>query len=239
MTTLDWLEMGADHNDDRFEELNRQLQRNSFFTQATLREHGRTEKRLEAYVSAILDLLLSKGVVTIDDLGDTVKAKQAEQIEEDNAPKTPKEMLDGWPNIILREDKDGLPDAPDEPVNCAERMHICKAVCCSLRFPLSSEEIEAGKVRWDLGHPYVIRHTAEGWCVHNDRNTGGCGVYEDRPKLCRRYSCRDDERIWKDFDNMVLNEDFLAQKARGDRFEFEGVRPAPVTFIPRTAGNTP
>ena len=34
-------------------------------------------------------------------------------------------------------------------------------------------------------------------------------VYTDRPGVCRRYSCANDTRIWKDFDNMVLNEDWI------------------------------
>jgi Fe-S-cluster containining protein len=101
---------------------------------------------------------------------------------------------------------------------------VCKAVCCTLPFPLSADEVEAGDVRWDLGHPYVIRHSAEGYCVHNDRATGGCGVYGKRPGVCRGYSCADDTRIWADFDNMVLNEEFLSSRKRHD-----------FTFRPATA----
>ena len=107
-------------------------------------------------------------------------------------------------------------------VDCDARMHVCKAVCCTLPFPLSAEEVEAGDVRWDLGHPYVIRQSAEGYCVHNDRTTGGCDVYDKRPGVCRGYSCAEDTRIWADFDNMVLNEEFLSSRKRND-FSF---RPA-------------
>lgn len=60
-------------------------------------------------------------------------------------------------------------------------------------------------LKWDLGRPYQIRHDAAGTCVHNDAETHGCGVYADRPGVCRRYSCANDERIWSDFENMQLN----------------------------------
>jgi Fe-S-cluster containining protein len=88
-------------------------------------------------------------------------------------------------------------------------MHICHAVCCKLNFALTAEEVDAGKVKWDLGFPYIVRHDADGLCTHNDRATGGCGVYADRPGICRRYSCANDRRIWKDFEKMELNSEWL------------------------------
>jgi Fe-S-cluster containining protein len=88
-------------------------------------------------------------------------------------------------------------------------MPICNAVCCKLHFALSQGEVESGKVKWDLGQPYYIRHETNGFCSHNDRQTGGCSIYADRPGVCRKYSCANDERIWKDFDNMELNREWL------------------------------
>jgi Fe-S-cluster containining protein len=90
-------------------------------------------------------------------------------------------------------------------------MHICKAVCCRMRFMLSAEEVDAGIVKWDIGHPYVIRHDSCGSCVHNDAETHGCEVYADRPRVCRQYDCTNDDRIWADFDNMVLNTEWIAE----------------------------
>jgi hypothetical protein len=46
--------------------------------------------------------------------------------------------------------------------------------------------------------------------VHNDRRTGGCTVYADRPAICRRWSCANDARIWKDFERMELNVAWLS-----------------------------
>lgn len=237
--TFDWLVFGADKNPKPLEDLDRQLRRNSFFTQASFERHGRETRKVEAYVAGLLDVLFEKGLVDPAELGEKVKAKQAEEAEKASGDKTeaPEKMRD-WPSIIIREDKSDLP--PVEPVNCAERMHVCHAVCCQLRFPLSSDEIEAGKVKWDLGHPYVIRHSEEGFCVHNDRGTGHCNVYEDRPQVCQRYSCRNDDRIWKDFDNMVLNEEFLRERLRGDVFVFDpghAMPDVPVAFIEKPTSN--
>lgn len=112
-----------------------------------------------------------------------------------------------WPGIAFRVDPEN--PAPSVAVNCEERMHVCHAVCCKLNFALTPEEVDGGKVKWDLGFPYMIRHGANGYCSHNDTATGRCANYANRPGVCHRYSCANDPRIWKDFDNMVLNEDWI------------------------------
>jgi hypothetical protein len=89
-------------------------------------------------------------------------------------------------------------------------MPICQAVCCKLEFALTREEVLAGRVQWDLAHPFFVDRAANGYCVHNDRRTGGCMVYADRPSICRRWSCANDPRIWTDFERMELNVDFLS-----------------------------
>lgn len=114
------------------------------------------------------------------------------------------------PGVALRVDGDEEGD-DFVPANCAERIHVCKAVCCRLSFALSAGEVEAGKVRWDLGRPYYIRQESEGYCTHNDQNGRSCGIYHDRPAVCRRYSCARDGRISKDFDEMELNEEWIAE----------------------------
>ena len=112
-----------------------------------------------------------------------------------------------WPAISFREDPEESP--PVVEVNCDERMHICHAVCCKLNFALTPEEVDSGTVKWDLGNPYFIRHEENGYCTHNDAAGGGCRIYADRPGVCRRYSCANDKRIWKDFKGMVLNDEWI------------------------------
>jgi hypothetical protein len=232
--SFDWLVFGSQKNPAPIDDLDRQIRRASFFSQASLERHGRETRKIEAYVAAMLDLLFEHGVLKPEELGDKVRAKQAEEAEQAAAERAKNDSMKDWPSIVIREDKPDAPEAPEEPVDCDARMHICHAVCCQLRFPLSSDEIEKGKVKWDLGHPYVIRHSEEGFCVHNDRASGRCGVYDDRPRVCSRYTCRNDDRIWKDFDNMILNDEFLQERLRGDVFVFDAgnsMPDVPVAFI--------
>lgn len=98
--------------------------------------------------------------------------------------------------------------APEAIINCAERTHLCKAVCCKLNFSLTPKEVRDGKVAWDKDFPYLIAHGTDGYCAHLDQ-TKGCGIFEDRPSLCRRFDCRTDGRVWKDFENMVPNTEWI------------------------------
>jgi Fe-S-cluster containining protein len=121
-----------------------------------------------------------------------------------------------WPAVAIREDPpEEHRDAP-ATVDCDARIHVCKAVCCRLKFPLSTAEIEEAIVKWDIGHPYLIRHESDGYCTHNDRSAHGCTVYERRPTVCRTYSCVGDKRIWADFDAMELNHAWIEEHLGGD-----------------------
>ena len=90
-------------------------------------------------------------------------------------------------------------------IDCENRTHLCKAACCRLRFALSKQDIEEGRIKWDLGRPYMIAHDAEGYCTHLDRETSRCTVRESRPLPCRGYDCRQDKRIWLDFATKTIN----------------------------------
>jgi Fe-S-cluster containining protein len=215
---------------DALQQLERQVERGSFFMQASLDEIAGRTSGVEGFVVELVEVLRAKGVLADDDLrrssadtdadtapaaGTAPEAGPVEGGEEPELELGPPDAVAGapppqppqWPGIALRVEGDEL--APPAQVNCAERMHICHAVCCKLNFALTAEEVDAGKVKWDLGFPYIVRHDADGLCTHNDRATGGCGVYADRPGICRRYSCANDRRIWKDFERMELNSEWL------------------------------
>ena len=178
-------------------ELERQLRHASFFVQASLEQHGKLTGKLDVYLTSLIELLMDQGVIDAEDLAQAVDANREVHDAESRAKFETDGILPAWPTVMVRQDDPDEPVAPEIEVDCEARMHICQAVCCSLPFPLSAAEVEAGDVNWDLGHPYVIRQTAEGWCTHNDRSTGGCDVYHKRPGVCRSYSCAHDERIWK------------------------------------------
>jgi Fe-S-cluster containining protein len=96
-------------------------------------------------------------------------------------------------------------DGPSPEVPCSELMPICHARCCKLSFALSTEDLDEGVIRWDYGQPYLIRQRAsDSYCVHNDPQTHACTVHAQRPRVCRRYDCRKDARIWADYEKRII-----------------------------------
>lgn len=180
------------------QQLERQLERSQLFTHTALSQHASRILEIEAFLYGLIDVLVKKGFT----LPEALKRAAKDVRDEMDAKK---EI--NLPLIGLRMDDE--PQSPRREVNCAERMPICKAVCCSLDFALNQQEIESGRIKWDLGRPYFIRQDADGHCCHNNRSTGGCGVYADRPLVCRQYSCEGDKRIWKDFEKMELNHEWI------------------------------
>lgn len=105
------------------------------------------------------------------------------------------------PKVRLRQFLDKY-KVPNADVDCASRLHLCHARCCSLSFELSLQDLDEGKVRWEVEEPYLIRHERDGFCSHLERSHadfGGCTVYHNRPAACRSFDCRNDPRIWEDF----------------------------------------
>jgi Fe-S-cluster containining protein len=87
---------------------------------------------------------------------------------------------------------------------CEELIPICHARCCKLTFFLSTVDLDEGVIRWDYGQPYLIRQrTSDGYCVHNDPESRGCTVHPFRPRVCRVYDCRNDSRIWTDYEKRI------------------------------------
>jgi Fe-S-cluster containining protein len=98
-------------------------------------------------------------------------------------------------------DKYTLTDLPQ--IDCASRLHLCKARCCKLTFALSFQDLDERVAQWEYSLPYRIRHKRNGYCVHHDESSGGCGIYPNRPGVCRKYDCRKDPRIWIDFEKSI------------------------------------
>jgi Fe-S-cluster containining protein len=191
-------------------DLGRQVERDSIRTQWLFGRSFERLAELQAILLGLVDRLVALGVVGVDEL-----VAAARQVEAEVAARG--EGLDHL--VTLREDP---PDAPTEDVeaDCAARMPICRAICCKLSVPLSAPEVQSGRLRWDLGHPYRLRQEGDGRCTHQDRESGWCGAYEDRPRPCRTYTCATDGRIWKDFAARVLNDEWLAATFVPDRPRF-------------------
>jgi Fe-S-cluster containining protein len=182
-------------------DLERQVERGSLFTHTALGRAGARTRELESFVFGLVDALIARDALSLDEVEAAVVAARRELDAKGEPPE---------PAVVLRLDAEDAADAV-EPVDCDARLPVCHAVCCKLGFALSAEEVEAGTLKWDLGRPYAIRHDAGGRCVHNDGDSCRCTVYDARPTPCRRYSCAGDERIWKDFDAMELNHEWLEE----------------------------
>jgi|SRR5712691_10475319 len=186
--------------------LEQQVERASFFTHTALSRCSIRVNEVESFTYGLVDLLLEKGILNSDEVRSKVETIREESIARGDA---------AGPGLALRVDGTNADQQPEVKVNCAERMPICHSICCKLDFPLSVEEIESGEVRWDLGRPYHIRHGEDGHCVHRNQESGFCGVYEHRPGICRTYTCARDTRIWKDFEKMELNTEWLEEHLKG------------------------
>jgi len=151
---------------------------------------------LRARLDALTEVLVAKSVLT---------AGNQAHIE-----RCAKNGGEERPKVRLRlNDVDKYNMVHGEPVDCADRMALCKARCCKLTIVLSEQDLDEGKLRWELEDPYVMRRGKDGRCVYQDRNTGGCTNYEYRPSTCRSYSCKEDRRIWLDFENKIPAPPFL------------------------------
>ncbi|MCM3870566.1 MAG: YkgJ family cysteine cluster protein [Pyrinomonadaceae bacterium] len=205
--------------DEPVTQLERQVERGSFFTHTVLGENRVRLNEVESFTYGLIDALVAKGVVSADEVSEATQHVRDQLVGQDVI------------GVALTPETAEPKETPVTEVDCAARMHVCKAVCCKLDFPLSIPEIEGGEIKWDLGRPYLIRHESDGYCTHVDRETGGCGVYANRPSICRGYSCANDARIWKDFDKMELNNEWITEhlyesRPRALRVLMDYTRPA-------------
>lgn len=110
------------------------------------------------------------------------------------------------PRVYLQ---DCIPDKyaiePAEPIDCENRIALCKAACCRLSVLLSPQDLAEGIVSWDPRRRYFNSQEADGSCVHLERPGCRCSIYANRPGVCRVYDCRRDDRIWVDFEKRIPN----------------------------------
>jgi Fe-S-cluster containining protein len=218
--------------------LDRQVERGSLFTQATLQRSFQRLDGAEMLLAAVVRALHDKGLLSADELGVTFEEDEVDtgdsevEVEEEAPAPAPPSIK--WPSVAVRVDDPDAAGDPAVPVDCGARMHVCQAVCCRLKFPLSAPEVDRGLVKWDIGHPYIIRQEADGWCTHNVAGTHGCGVYDDRPGTCRNYSCANDGRIWTDFDGMVLNHEWIDEHLSARARELHVSAALPAMDVPET-----
>ena len=194
----------------RQEELRQEVAQGFLYTHS--RANANSSKLLEvaSFSYALIELLAERGVITVHEL-DERKDRVNKRLAEKFAEK-------GMGVALTTDGKEAGGQSPGVEIDCENRLHLCHAACCRLRFALTAREVEKGRVRWNLGQPYMIRQGEDGYCHHFDRSDQRCGIYEDRPFVCRAYDCRNDKRIWEDFEERIISPDLekLVTRLKGN-----------------------
>src|SRR5690348_10553079 len=114
------------------------------------RASANTSRALESatFLYALIELLTEKGILTIEEL-DARKDKIADRVE--------KRFLSKGMGVVLQEpDQDKYAFQAEAHVDCENRVHLCKAACCRMIFPLSRQDVAERLIMWDLEAPYLI-----------------------------------------------------------------------------------
>jgi hypothetical protein len=82
----------------------------------------------------------------------------------------------------------------DAFVDCASKISLCSAGCCSHVFALTQEEVKTGFYQYNPNRPYYMARDADGFCPYLDRKTFFCSIHDRRPLRCRKYTCENDVR---------------------------------------------
>jgi len=59
----------------------------------------------------------------------------------------------------------------------------------------------------------MIAQVDDGYCIHLDRETYKCTVYEHRTVPCRGFGCQDNEKwqVWMNYEKKVINPELMEQ----------------------------
>jgi Fe-S-cluster containining protein len=149
----------------------------------------------------LLDALILRGQVPAS------FRKLAKKIQADRGTKVRLSMVDDKYTV----------ESPD--IDCAARIPLCGARCCSFDVMLSRQDLAERKLPFVIDQPYLLpRDPVSKHCACMDA-TGACMAYDHRPATCRTYDCREDRRVWLDYE------------ARIPAPLPEAIRPAPAEFV--------
>lgn len=144
-----------------------------------------------AYVQALADVLVEKGILKHEELEEPLE-KAREEVAQ---------VL--MPRVRLADMGDKYAEGQAVGIDCASRIPLCHARCCTFRFFLTKQDLDEGLARWDYGNPYWIKQAVGGYCTHSDPQTRACMIHTKRPHICRQYDCRNDKRVWIDFEQRI------------------------------------
>lgn len=170
------------------------------------RDNANTSRSLEigAFLYALVELITERGLISMEEIEERKKAV---------GERLARRFLEKGMGVVIQEseEEDKYAFNSDVRISCENRLHLCNAACCKMHFALSRQDLAEGFVRWNLGSPYVIAQRQDGYCTHLDNRNCQCTVYQNRPLPCRAYDCREDKRVWLDFEEKVINPDLDKQ----------------------------
>jgi len=120
-----------------------------------------------ANIYSLIDLLVAKGIIGIEELDQRKKAVEKRIQDSFN------ESGIGVRVQNAKIDKYSL--EAEAEIDCENRKHICHAACCTLAYALSPQDIREG-IRWSLGKPFMNARGTDGYCVHLHRDTLSCSI---------------------------------------------------------------
>jgi Fe-S-cluster containining protein len=171
------------------------------YTHTRLNENSKTAVEAASFLYGLIELLTEKGLIAVDELDDRKKAIATRMVNNSR---------DRGMGVLLQDpETDKYTTTEVVEIDCENRLPLCRAACCKLPFALSKQDVYEGVVRWDLGQPYMIAHSADGYCTHLERGNCHCTIREHRPLPCRAYDCSKGNKIWIDFEKRIINPDIL------------------------------
>jgi prolipoprotein diacylglyceryltransferase/Fe-S-cluster containining protein len=183
--------------DHAYDQLHQQIARGFRYTH--FRANANTSELIEVAASlhAAVEILHEKGLLTPEDL-ERRKSTTAKRLVERFSQR-------GMGVSYQPSEHDKYQLENEVVIDCDNRVHLCQAACCKLRFALSRQDVEEGLIKWDFANPYVIARGPDHYCQHLNRQQLNCSVHAHRPMVCRSYDCRQDQRIWLDFEKRIIN----------------------------------
>lgn len=173
------------------DELRHDLERGLQFANVISSVNMNQNKETIACVQALANLLLEKGIVRAEEISQSLEEARKKVAERP------------MPGVRLLDIGDKYAEGQTVDIDCASLIPLCRARCCTFKFYLTKQDLDEGVARWDYGNPYWIRQGQDGFCVHSDPQTRACGIHAKRPHVCRAYDCRNDKRVWIDFEKRI------------------------------------
>ncbi len=168
-----------------------EMERGLQFTHVMMSVNQEQGNEAVAYVQALADALVEKGILKQEELDEPLK-KARDEVSQ---------VL--MPRVRLADMGDKYAEGQAVEIDCFARLPLCHARCCTFKFFLTKQDLDEGVARWDYGNPYWIKQAKDGYCTHSDPQTRGCTIHDKRPHVCRQYDCRNDRRIWIDFEKRL------------------------------------